>query len=645
MPKIKFLPADITLERSEGTSLLEAARFAGVYVETPCGGSGTCQKCLVKIKGKRKDQSVLICQTAVPDEDIIVEIAGKIGLDFYHTEARRHEGTEFIIEDLVRHLPESGEAFLKTIKLAVASPTLLDGLSDADRFKRAFIKNIECQSIDLPLNVLAMLPEKLREANGEILVYYYNENDIAKIINITSCSLLTSPFSLLPSTSVSSAPPCLRVSSYGISIDIGTTTVSLMLVNIETKKIISVQNAYNSQIECGLDVISRINYAQAAQAASKIISSRTTTEGSPAKKNLNELKTRIIKTINELVQITCKDSGIEPDQILCVSIAGNTVMTHLLLGIVPEYIRLSPYTPAVFQPQIYSAEQVGITVCENAPVLITPAVGSYVGGDITAGLLCTKFAEEPLSNELILFIDIGTNGEIVLGNRDFILACACSAGPAFEGGGIKHGVRACNGAIERISIGEDGEVYVSTIGGEPAIGICGSGIISAIAEMFKKGIIDSAGKILGIIETVKNKEYKICDGQHGDITISEADIDNFIRAKGAIFSACQTMLDSVGMSFKDVNKIYVAGGFGNNLDLEDVRTIGLLPCMSSDTFTFLGNSSCYGAYLSMVSEKYRTKLFEIAGKITYVDLSSELKYMDYYTGSLFLPHTDRTLFE
>ncbi|MCL2759244.1 MAG: ASKHA domain-containing protein [Treponema sp.] len=613
MPKITFLPDNIAVEKPECSSLLEAARNAGVFVETPCGGNGTCQKCLVVINGKQ----VLICQTAVPGEDITVEVknngpclttykwSGAINADYH---GLNEESLNIISGNLRKSadkfLIDNDEIFLKSIKITVPAPALLDGLSDSDRFKRAFLKifeqKAECRDVALPLNILATLPEKLRESDGSLEMFYYIEKNTAKII----------------SSSLSSY--------FGIAIDIGTTTVALWLVDLKTKKIISTHNAYNSQIECGLDVISRINFA---------------------KKNLNELKTRILKTINELIQDACKDAGIEQQQILYVSIAGNTVMTHLLLGIVPEYIRLSPYTPAVFQPQVYTAAQIGILANDNAPVIFAPAVGSYVGGDITAGLLCTELAQNTAQGippgELILFIDIGTNGEIVIGNNDFIFACACSAGPAFEGGGIKYGVRASSGAIEKVSINKNGEPEISTIGDKPPIGICGSGIISAIAELFRKGIIDSAGKFLHTAGNVKNSEYILCGG----ISINEADIENFIRAKGAIFSACQTMLNSIGMSFKDVSKVYVAGGFGRFLDLEDARTIGLLPRLPDENYTFLGNSSCLGAYLSLVSEEYRAKLHEIAKKITYVDLSNEPKYMDHYTGALFLPHTDRTLFE
>jgi len=607
MIKVTFLPANITTENHAGSSLLEAARIAGVFVETPCGGKGTCQKCLVKIKknsgqkSDNKEQSALICQTVVPDESIVVEIS-----DSLINVQGKFEG----FEDPSKYLNEteesaaitSGKKFLKKISVQTAAAAPLDGLSDADRFSKAFLNAVSCHAVDIPLSVLSVLPEKLREKDGEVTVYFYMNNNTAYCVLVTGCSPL---------------PAC------GIAVDIGTTTVALSLVDLETNKVLASRNAYNSQIECGLDVISRINYA---------------------KKYLPELRSRILKTINELTDKACKDAGIESSKILCVSLAGNTTMIHLLLGIVPEYIRLSPYTPAVFQPQVYTASQIGIEACENAPVLIAPAVGSYVGGDITSGLLCTKLAQDTCQtdNELILFIDIGTNGEIVLGNNDFIFACACSAGPAFEGGGIKHGVRAQTGAIERVVINDDKKAEVQTIGGASPIGICGSGVISAVAELFKKGIIDSAGKF-----SERNGEYILCEAscENQKITISETDIENFIRAKGAIFSACQTLLRSAGMSFDNVDKIYVAGGFGRFLDLDDARTIGLLPRLSNEKYNFLGNSSVIGAYLSLVSEERRVKMHELAGKITYMDLSSEAGYMDCYTAALFLPHTDNMLFK
>ena len=599
MPLITFLPDNVTVELPEGALLSDGARLTGLFVEMPCGGKGTCGKCRVRIISEaagNTDFSVLICQTIVGTEPMTVQlpsVANRLDGQF-----EQHPG------DLAQYVPEGGgrleipESFLRNVNLKVAAPALLDGLSDADRFANALTNAVHCQAVDLPLDVLAVLPERIREAEAELRVSFYAENDKALVVDVSSGK------------------------AYGAAVDVGTTTIVLWLVDMADHKVVAARAAYNDQVECGSDVISRINYAR---------------------KRLPELTARVLKTINGLLGDACAEAGIVSSGVRCLSVAGNTTMTHLLLGIAPEYIRLSPYTPAVFQPQIYRAGQLGIIACGCAPVLFAPAIGSYVGGDITAGLLCTSLAMD--ADQTILFIDIGTNGELVLGNGEFIFACACSAGPAFEGGGMKHGVRASAGAIERVKIDpKTGTVEIQTIGGVSPTGICGSGVISMVAELFRNRLIDSAGKFVEhqkIIRRGKSAEYALCEG----ITISEADIGNFIRAKGAIFSACQTILESVGMTFLDVERIYVAGGFGRFLDLEDARTVGLFPRLPDEKFTFLGNASVIGAYLALVSEERRAKERDIAGRITYVDLSNEPGYMDQYMGAQFIPHTDMALFE
>jgi len=617
MPQITFLPGNITVEMPEGALLLDGARFAGLSVETPCGGKGSCGKCRVRVLSGGTDagaESVLICQAKVADGPMVVELP--------HVAAGGEGQFEQGLEHLAQHMPVKYDPFLKSVGLKAAPAALLDGLSDMDRFNKDFGSAVKCRAVDLPLDILSVLPEKLREADGEICVFYYWENGVARVVDISPGAGSSRETCLPPEAERSGKRDIAQEKAYGVSVDIGTTTVTLWLVDMENGKVLAVRTAYNGQMECGLDVISRINYA---------------------KKGLSELKERILKTINGLILDACAAAGVPSARILCLSLAGNTTMTHLLLGIVPDYIRLAPYTPAVFQPQVYAAGKLGFSACENAPVLIAPAVGSYVGGDITAGLLCTSLAAD--AGETVLFIDIGTNGELSLGNNEFIFACACSAGPAFEGGGIKHGVRASAGAIERVKIDpETGKAEVSTIGNASPAGICGSGIISAVAELFRHGLIDSAGKFTERAKLTgqgKNAEYALCSG----ITVNEADIGNFIRAKGAIFSACQTIMESVGLRFQDVEKVYVAGGFGRFLDLEDAREVGLFPRLPDERFFFLGNTSAIGAYLALISEDRRAKESEIAGRITYVDLSNEPGYMDQYVGAQFLPHTDRALFE
>jgi len=324
-------------------------------------------------------------------------------------------------------------------------------------------------------------------------------------------------------------------------------------------------------------------------------------------------------------------------------------MTHLLLGLNPEYIRLEPYTPTVLEVPYLTAEEIGIDINLDSWVYVSPAVGSYVGGDITSGILCTDLAIP--TDEINLFIDIGTNGELVLGNRDFLMTCACSAGPAFEGQGIDCGMRAAIGAIEKVTVDPaTGQSRWSTIGGVKPKGICGSGIIDLIANLFLTGWIDAAGKFdrsrsnpLITVEG-RNARYTIVtaneSGTGKAIAISEIDIENIIRTKAAIYTACALMLEQVQMDFSDLAHIYIAGGFGRFLDIEKAILIGLIPDVPRDKFFYIGNSSLMGSYMVAVSQDYRQRQLELARRMTYLELNTRPPYMDQYTGALFLPHPE-----
>ena len=603
MPKITFLPQNITVEAPSASPLLEAARLAGVSVETPCGAKGVCRKCLVNIKsgtvetkagsyrGAKKNQA-LICQSNVADEDATVEIISGL----YGEEGKFDDASNIFHVDGFKIDPA-----VKSAALRVAKPAPLDGLSDLDRLKKSIKAEIDCQDIKIPLGVLQKLPIELRKSEDTNVIYYM-DGEILNIIDIADADM------------------------YGIAIDIGTTTVTVWLSDLNTGEIISRRTDYNAQVECGLDIITRINYAG---------------------KNLGELRERVLKTINGLIEATGKGN------IYYAQVAGNTTMIHLFLGICPEYIRLDPYTPAVFRPPALRAFETGLAINPNAPVKFAPAVGSYVGGDITAGALCTPLCEG--KSEIALFLDIGTNGEILLGNDEFILGCACSAGPAFEGGGIEFGMRASRGAIDDFKIGEGGEFEIRTIDNAPPAGICGSGMISLLAGMFRAGVVDAAGKFnrnSGFPLKIHGRSASIViapdgrgSGDHKEITVSEADIDNIIRAKAAIFSACRTLLNQVGMTAGDIQRLYIAGGFGRWLDLEDAAAIGLLPKFPAGKYVFLGNSALSGAHMCLLSSRHRRLRGELAARMTYIDLGAEPGYMDEYTAALFLPHTDRKLFE
>lgn len=626
MPLVTFNPGGISVEVPTHSPLLDAAKKAGISVETPCGGNGVCGKCLVRIESGEVDFDnngiltkqmieeglVIVCRSKVLDVPVCVS---------YFSDLSKEQGKFSKLSDdmlLVKKelLPAKSDfdPIVKKTLVTVQEATMGDGLADYDRLKKAVVSLIGGNDIEIPISLLKNLPVVLRENEGRISIAYYKQYEVIKIIDIDSSDDISN--------------------NHGIAVDIGTTTIAVKLVNMTEGGIISAKTDYNAQIECGLDVISRINYAKKPQ-------------------RLEELRNKVLGTINSIIGELSNKYEIDKNSIYNASIAGNTTMIHLLLGIQPEYIRLEPYTPAIYQVPLFKAVEIGLNISPNTPVYIAPSVGSYLGGDITSGILCTSLAEK--SEDICLFIDIGTNGEIVLGNEEFLLGCACSAGPAFEGGSIENGMRASLGAIERVEINKTTGLSVySTIGAVAPVGICGSGMISLIAGLLKTGWIDAAGKLdrtreCSAIDTSnKNAKYIIAtseDCPNGKaIFITEADIDNLIRAKAAIFSACRVMLQSVSMDFEDLSKIYIAGGFGRYLDIDKSKTIGLIPNLPSEKFEFIGNSSMIGAYMTLISKKHREKQFELSQKITYLDLSTEVGYMDQYTAALFLPHTDSKLF-
>ncbi|MFA7368966.1 MAG: ASKHA domain-containing protein, partial [Kiritimatiellales bacterium] len=424
------------------------------------------------------------------------------------------------------------------------------------------------------------------------------------------------------------------VRNYGIAVDIGTTTVAVQLVSLEVGKIIATHSNYNDQISCGLDVISRINYARQPE-------------------RREELRVRVLKTINGLIKKATGAHSVSPSEICNAVISGNTTMLHLLLGLNPEYIRLEPYTPTIMKSLHLTAAEVGVEINPDSWVCLSPCVGSYVGGDITAGLLCTDLATD--SAEVNLFIDIGTNGEIVIGNNEFLMACACSAGPAFEGGGIDCGMRAALGAIERVEVDPaTGVCRKWTVGDTKPVGICGSGMIALLADLFITGWIDSAGKLNrgkpspAIEISGRNAFYVVATAEESGtgktLRISESDIENIIRTKAAIYSACALMLKQVEMTFDDLTCIYIAGGFGRFLDLDKATVLGLIPDLPREKFKYIGNSSLMGSYMTLVSRDYYQRQIELANRMTYIELSTDPTYMDQYTAALFLPHTDAALF-
>jgi len=437
---------------------------------------------------------------------------------------------------------------------------------------------------------------------------------------------------LLPKAVAELVPNTTENHIYGIACDVGTTTVVVQLVDLRNGNIVNTASGYNHQLKCGEDIISRINYSQ-----------------KPGR--LRELNELIVATINNLIQKSLEGFRISLSEIYYASVSGNTTMTYLLQNLDPRNIREEALVPALNRTILTNSRDLGFDINPDAKIICAPAVGSYVGGDITAGLLCTPILRD--SENVSLFIDVGTNGELVIGNKDWMVTCACSAGPAFEGSGTKCGMPATEGAIERLKL-KNGKAEYQVIGNNRPRGLCGSGLVDLLAELFIHGYIDRSGKFKEemagprLIETERGKGFRIEEGPkcywERDLVITENDMANLIRTKGAVFSACSLLLKNIGLSFEAIDAVYIAGGFGRYLNIENAIRIGLFPDLMRDKFHYLGNSSLLGAYLVLLSDKNGALVNEIAKRMTYIELNTEPDYMSEYTGSLFLPHTDINLF-
>jgi uncharacterized 2Fe-2S/4Fe-4S cluster protein (DUF4445 family) len=370
------------------------------------------------------------------------------------------------------------------------------------------------------------------------------------------------------------------------------------------------------------------------------------------KDGLEKLQKHVVKGLNEIIDETLERTGLSRDSIDYMVAAGNTVMTHLFLGLYPKFLRESPYVPVAQNVEPVPAEALGLKLHPHALVKVFPGVASYVGGDIVSGVLANGMWD---SDQMTLFIDIGTNGEIVAGNKDLLMTASCSAGPAFEGGGLEYGMRAAPGAIEGILLDPDTlEPMIKTIDAKPAMGICGSGIINIISQMLKLGLLNQNGKYAGNLKTDRIREgrsgleYVICKapetGINEDIVLTEVDLDNILRAKGAMFAGATCLLDKIGLRVDALDRVIIAGAFGSFINLDHAVTIGLLPDIPREKFSFIGNSSLKGARLAVVDRNLFERSKAIARAMTNVELSEDPSYMDNFMAALFLPHTRSELF-
>ncbi len=504
---------------------------------------------------------------------------------------------------------------VRTFDVSVDPPSLADNTSDFDRLRRALSQQHGLKEVRAELPMLRRLGRDLRMANWKVSVALEMRDWVHD--------------RYLPPRLIRIYPSAFGQHAMGLAVDLGTTSIVAYLVDFASGRVVDTASAYNKQIACGDDVISRIIYAK-------------------RKGGLARLQHLAVETINELLDELEQRNRVELYDIQEVTVAGNTTMTHLLLGLDPRFLREEPYIPTISAAPALLANELGLRANMLARVHVMPSVGSYVGGDITAGVISSGMY---LADKLTLFIDIGTNGEMVLGNRDWLLACACSAGPAFEGGGVGQGMRAAAGAIEDVFIDDTTlEPTFRTVDDAPAVGICGSGLIDLLGELFFTGLVDKSGHIDREAPSRRVRvrggvaEYVVCwardAGAEHDIVLTESDITGLIRAKAAIFAGFEVLCQSVGIDLADVEQILIGGAFGQYINVDKAIRIGLLPDQPVERFHFLGNTSATGAYAALLCVDLRQSVLDVAAKMTYLELSADNTFMDAYTSSLFLPHTD-----
>ena len=624
----------VQIECNAGDNLLELARRANVAIDAPCSGNGSCGKCRVKLLAGEVES---IPSRHISDEEynagwrlscnckvvtdctvLVPDIASAYQSRMKTADLSSPEEVA-LFENIKKEMEQSGEIPFTNrfcaLQLSMDAPSEADTMPDIERLTWAIQTAApEALSVKVPYCVMRKLAATLREHDFQVCVKGEMKDDTFTCMEIGAFEDTTLA---------------------GCAIDIGTTTVSMVLVDLTSGKILAKGSSGNGQIRYGADVINRI--IESSRAGGK-----------------KKLQDAIVKeTLTPIIANLCKSAGINANSILRLCVGANTTMNHLLVGVDADPVRMDPYIPSFFGWEGLLAGDLHLPANPLAPVIIAPNIGSYVGGDITAGTLATMMWDK---DEMTLFIDLGTNGEIVFGNRDFLMSCACSAGPAFEGGDISCGMRATDGAVEAVVIDKNTmEPTLTVVGdaGQKPVGICGSGIIDIISELYRCGIINAKGMFIREGDRVRRDQhgmgrYVLATAEESEtgreVSINEVDIDNFIRAKGAIYSDIDTLLQSVDMTPDCIDQVLVAGGIGSGINMKNAVNIGMLPDVELEKYRYIGNSSLTGAYAMVMSDMATQKCHEVGANMTYLELSTYPGYMDSFVAACFIPHTDARLF-
>jgi uncharacterized 2Fe-2S/4Fe-4S cluster protein (DUF4445 family) len=622
MCTVRFGPSGLKVEVEKGTILLDAAHKVGLYVSSICGGDGYCGKCKVIMddgqyemkptgllsRDEIRDNIVLACQTRILS-DLAVTVpsshtvgAGRILID---SDAHRFSdlagGEDLDVFEL--------DPLVRKLYVEMTPPSVQDHTADHERLYMAVREQIDAPIMQTGYRILQRLPGILQESGYRATVTVGRRGGTTEVIEIEKGNQSSR--------------------NLAVAVDLGTTTVVAHLMDLTTAATLDTEATYNSQVNFGEDYIRRIIYAEENDA-------------------FDEMQSRLVKDVNGLIVALAMRQRIDLQDITTVVCAGNTAMTHFLLNLDARRIRREPYVAsASFIPPIRAAE-IGIQISKRGLLYCLPGVAAYVGSDIVAGVLATGMFR---ATGVSLLADIGTNGEIVLGNRDWLVCASSSAGPAFEGSGVRHGMRAGAGAIEKLAYLGPGDIHYETIANAPPAGICGSGLLDVLAELHAHGVIDRTGRFAfngepGVIEGDEGLQYEIVPPANGrqEIVITQADIDNLLRSKAGVFAAIRVLMDATQTTLDDLETVYLAGGFGNFLNVRHAVTIGMLPDVPIERLRFVGNTSVAGAKMALLSREALRQTEEIAANMTYVDLMSHGGYMEEFIRARFLPHTDLSLF-
>ena len=619
--KVQFSPIYKTITVDAGSTLLEAAAKARITIDSVCGGDGICGRCKMIVKEGKvgghvsalltreeiRQGLVLACQTTV-ESDLLVEIPKetrakeKIVID---EDAQRFRA----VRSGVRKAEFAKAPLVSRVLLRLDPPTLDNNLADCQRVQRLVEKKTGISSMQTGLKIIRRMPQVLRENDFTITVTIGRRRGVAEIMELEGGDTSARNFMAI--------------------VDVGTSTIVVHLVDVVQMTTIDAQACFNSQAAYGREVTTRMISAE--------------------KRGPDHLQRLLVEDINHLIAALAGKNGVSPKDITAVVCAGNTAMMHFLLGLPTRNIRRDPFIAVTVEPPPFRAAEVGIKINPRGLLFAVPGIGGWVGGDIAAGILATGLYE---MDGVGMMIDVGTNGEIILGNKEWLIACSASAGPALEGAGVECGMMAHQGAIEKVRI-KDGEIECEVIGGGAPDGICGSGIIDLVAVLLEKGIINRGGELIegsdpavrfkrGRGKFVLAEKKRTLKGR--EISIFQDDIDNVITAKAAIFAAAKIMLERLDLKFSDVDKLFIAGGFGNYINLKNAIAIGLFPDLPLSNIVYAGNTSIWGAKLAALSEEARDTLREITNRTTNYELMGTNDYVEQFKRAMFLPHTDIELF-